>query len=281
MIHPQLRMVPAIAVTALAAVFSVPLWRTAKVQAQAPSGAELKTMSVSSEPVARTWTLPDVAKIPKDARGESIRMGLHIFQETPKFAAEYVGNQVSCGNCHIQMGSVTFAMPLIGAPTWFPQYSQRAKRKITLEDRIQECVTRSENGKPLPHDGPEMRALFDFFDWLQASYPADKPIPARGLAVLPELKADLDRGEKVYSEKCAACHGKDGAGVPPILPPLWGPGAYNDGAGMNQPVKMAAFVLHNMPQNKPGSLTPQEAFDVSSYVASKPHPAYNHEYDNF
>ena len=44
---------------------------------------------------------------------------------------------------------------------------------------------------------------------------------------------------------------------------------------------MAAFVLGNMPQNKPGSLTPQEAFDVSSFIASKPHSAYNHAYDNY
>jgi len=35
--------------------------------------------------------------------------------------------------------------------------------------------------------------------------------------------------------------------------------------------KMAAFVQHNMPQTDPGSLTPQEAYDVAAYVHSKPH----------
>ena len=223
-----------------------------------------------------------MTKIPSGPRGESILLGLRIFQETPKYAAGYVGNRISCGNCHIQIGTMTNAMPLVGAPGWFPQYSERSKRKITLEDRIQECVTRSENGKPLPHDGPEMRALFDFFDWLETSQPADQPPPSRGLAKLPDdLQADLARGEKIYTDKCAGCHGADGAGVPPILPPLWGPGAYNDGAGMNQPRKMAAFVLRNMPQNKPGTLTPPEAFDVASYVASKPHSPYNHAYDGY
>jgi cytochrome c len=44
---------------------------------------------------------------------------------------------------------------------------------------------------------------------------------------------------------------------------------------------MAGFVLRNMPQNKPGSLTPREALDVATFIASKPHPAYNHDYDNF
>jgi thiosulfate dehydrogenase len=275
MIRTRLRLASIFMV--LATLAAIPLRPSA--QAQALSASKLKAVTVTSQPVARTWTPPDAAKIPHDAHGQSILLGMRIFQETPKYAASYAGNRISCGNCHLQAGSLTFAMPLVGAPAWFPQYSERAKRKITLEDRIQECFTRSENGTPLPHDGPEMRALFDFFDWLQESQPAGQPAPARGLAALPDLQADLVRGAKVYTDKCSGCHGTDGAGVPAILPPLWGPGAYNDGAGMNQPKKMAAFVLRNMPQNKPGSLTPQESFDVSSYIASKPRPVYNHDYD--
>jgi thiosulfate dehydrogenase len=204
---------------------------------------------------------------------------MHIFQETPKYAATYVGNQISCGNCHIQGGTLTYAIPLVGAPGWFPMYSERAKRDISLEDRIQECVTRSENGSPLPHDGPEMLGLISFFGWLSESQPAGQPNPGRGLVNVPTVQGDPGRGNTVYTKQCAGCHGADGAGVPPILPPLWGPGAYNDGAGMNQVRKMAAFVLRNMPQNKPGTLTPQEAYDVAAYVASKPHSAYNPAYD--
>lgn len=272
-----------VVMVALAAAVSIPLRRPAEAQAlpkaQGKSGVRLEALTATSQPIAKTWTPPDATRIPHSLHGESILLGLRIFQETPKYAAKYAGNQVSCGNCHLQGGTLTYAMPLVGAAGWFPQFSERAKRMISLEDRIQECVTRSENGTPLPHDGPEMRALFDFFDWLAESQPAGQPAPARGLAALPDLQADLGRGAKVYTDKCSGCHGVDGDGVPPILPPLWGPGAYNDGAGMNQPKKMAAFVLRNMPQNKPSSLTPQEAFDVSSYITSKPHPAYNHDYD--
>jgi thiosulfate dehydrogenase len=249
---------------------------------QAPSGAPLQALTVESQPIARTWTPPDMSRIPHGPRGESILLGLRIFQETPRYAAKYVGNRISCGNCHLQVATMTGAMPLVGVPGWFPQFSTRAQRMITLEDRIQECVTRSENGTPLPHDGPELRALFDFFDWLALSQPPGQPLPVRGLPAFPgNLQGDVVRGEKIYTDNCVGCHGADGAGVPPILPPLWGPGAYNDGAGMNQPSKMAAFVLRNMPQNKPGTLTPQEAYDVASYVASKPHSAYNHAYDNY
>ena len=47
-----------------------------------------------------------------------------------------------------------------------PMFSERAKRDISLEERIQECVTRSENGTPLPRGGPEMTALLSYFEWL-------------------------------------------------------------------------------------------------------------------
>jgi thiosulfate dehydrogenase len=268
----------------LVAAGSLTVWQSGVAQTQAArdtSGNQLPALTTTSEPVAKTWSPPDVSKIPSGPQGESVRLGMNIFQESPRYAPQYIGNQISCGNCHLQVGTMTNAIALVGVPNLFPQYSARAKKMITLQDRIQECVTRSENGKPLPQDGPEMKGLLDFFDWLATSQPAGQPAPNRGLPAFPDdvKSGDVARGERIFHDKCAGCHGADGAGVPPILPPLWGAGAYNDGAGMNNPRKMAAFVLRNMPQNKPGSLTPQEAFDVASFVASKPHSPYNHAYD--
>ena len=74
------------------------------------------------------------------------------------------------------------------------------------------------------------------------------------------------------------CHGADGAGIPSAFPPLWGKNSYNDGAGMAKPAKMARFVFHTMPQTNPGSLTPQQAYDVSAYVYSQPRPKFNPAY---
>jgi thiosulfate dehydrogenase len=101
-----------------------------------------------------------------------------------------------------------------------------------------------------------------------------RPFPGRGLVNLPELNGDFSRGEKIYGEQCAVCHGAEGNGKPPLVPALWGPDSFSDGAGMNQIPKMAAFVQHNMPQNMPDSLTPQEAYDVATYVHSKPHTVF-------
>jgi len=88
---------------------------------------------------------------------------------------------------------------------------------------------------------------------------------------LPELNGDRDRGGEIYSLQCAQCHGAEGAGNPPAIPAgVWGPNAYDGGAGMNDIAKMAAFVQHNMPKTDPDSLTPQEAYDVATYINSKP-----------
>jgi len=108
-----------------------------------------------------------------------------------------------------------------------------------------------------------------------------KPFPGRGFVKLPALEADSAKGQKVYTDKCAACHGEDGAGKPPILPALWGLDSYNDGAGMDQLPKMAAFVQHNMPQNHPGTLTAQEAYDVAAYIHTKPRPKFNTDYSGY
>ena len=250
------------------------VFAAARQNVSAPAAHKQKQTSAqpaSSLPIARTWTPPDTTKIPPGPEGQAILLGFHIFTQTPKYAAPHVGNELSCGDCHLQGGTMSYGIALVGTPNWFPMFSERAKREISLEDRIQECVTRSENGAPFSHDGPEMNALFSYLRWISQQGESRKQAPVRGLASVPALNGDPARGEIVYKETCATCHGKDGAGVAGILPALWGPAAYNQVAGMNQVSKMAAFVLRNMPQNNPGSLTPQQAYDVAAYVASKPH----------
>ena len=69
--------------------------------------------------------------------------------------------------------------------------------------------------------------------------------------------------------------------MPSAVPPLWGPGAYNDGAGLHEVAKMAAFVQHNMPAGKPGSLSAQDSYDVAAFIHNKPHTAFNQAYASY
>jgi thiosulfate dehydrogenase len=223
---------------------------------------------------AKPWAAPDATTIPAGPLGDSIRLGMQIFNNTPKYAEKYVGNKLSCTHCHIDGGTVSLGMPMVGLPGMFPMYRDREKTVITFEERIEQCFQRSEFGHRLPNDSPEMTGLVAYTQWLSKDQVAGRPFPGRGLVNLPELSGDAAKGSQIYTEQCAVCHGANGAGKLPVAPALWGPDSYSDGAGMNQIPKMAAFVQHNMPQNMPDSLTPQEAYDVAAFIHSKPHSAF-------
>ena len=207
--------------------------------------------------------------------------GRLIFDSTPTMAHSYTGNLLSCRDCHLESGTADYAMPMIDVANLFPRYSQRAGHTITLVNRIQECFARSENGVPPPAGSPGMKALVAYIQWLSRAAPQGQPYESRGLVKLPALTGNPASGKKLYASRCAGCHGSNGAGMPPSLPPLWGAGSFSDGAGLNQTAKMAAFVQHNMPQNAPGTLSPQQSYDVAAYLATRPRPKFDKAYQNY
>ena len=235
----------------------------------------------SQAQLAEWGSPPDLDTIPPGPTGDSVRLGRHIFDETPKYASAYVGNKLNCNDCHIQSGTMPKASPMVGLPGIFPLYSKRAKRVISLKDRLNECFVRSENGRPLALDSPAMNALIAYIQWLSQGQTPGHPFSGRGLVKLPDLKGNPRHGAVVFMHKCAICHGMNGSGDLHSIPALWGPNAYNNGAGMNKISKMAAFVQYNMPQNDPRTLTPQEAYDVSAYIHNKPHTPFNEAYRNY
>lgn len=214
---------------------------------------------------------PSISSIPSGPIGASIRLGRNIIMNTPKYAAAYTGNSMSCTDCHLKGGTIAYASPLGGVTTLFPLYLPRSGRVISIQERIEECFLRSENGKRLPVESPEMIGMIAYMAWLSKGVPSGSTVEGRGL---PRLQTpshvDKDAGAKIYAARCAMCHQTDGAGVPGMSPALWGPRSFNDGAGMSHFPKMAAFVKANMPPTQPGSLTTQEAFDVAAYVDSHP-----------
>ena len=248
------------------------------VQTRQPSFSQSPMHDPATKPTVST----DPSALPPGPLNDSIRLGLKIFQHTPETASAYVGNKLSCNDCHLQNGTAPYSSPMVGIPGMFPAYNKRANRVITLEERTQECFVRSENSnRMIPADSPEMTALIAYMQWISRGVPSGKNPPGRGLVKLPELSGNTSRGEALYAKQCASCHGAEGAGIVGLFPPVWGEDSFNTGAGMDQPAKMAAFVKQNMPQNHPGSLTVQEAYDLSAYIDSKPHPAFNPAFKNY
>jgi thiosulfate dehydrogenase len=256
---------------AAAAFFFLIAFSARSVSFGAPPDPAPQQMAADSP---KSFVAPDPATIPAGSLGDSIRLGMNVFNDTPKYAEKYVGNKLSCTHCHIDGGTVSYGIPMVGLPGIFPMYRDREKTVITFEERIEQCFQRSENGHRVPNDSPEMTGLVAYTQWLSKDQITGHAFPGRGLVNIPELTGDAAKGSQIYTDQCAVCHGADGAGKLPVAPALWGPNSYSDGAGMNQIPKMAAFVQHNMPQNMPDSLTPQEAYDVATFIHSKPHAPF-------
>jgi mono/diheme cytochrome c family protein len=71
-----------------------------------------------------------------------------------------------------------------------------------------------------------------------------------------------DAGQAVYTSMCAVCHGAQGEGK--IGPALWGPIA-NYGA-FKSAQDLLTFITYKMPLSNPGSLTPEQAMDLTAYL---------------
>lgn len=246
------------------------------LSARAPArGPHAATDTEEAVIPAVAWKPPDPVTIPHNQLGASIRLGRNIITDTPKYAAHYVGNKLNCADCHLDEGTKAYSSPLAGVTTVFPAYTRRDNRVISVGQRIQECFERSENGKPPSSDSPEMVAIVAYMNWLSKGIPMGSTVKGRGFVHLETPQhVDPAAGAKIYAQSCAACHQSNGAGIPGSFPALWGPDSFNDGAGMSRVAKMAAFVKANMPQNSPGSLSVQQAYDVAAYVDSKPRPHY-------
>lgn len=246
-----------------------------------PSAVSAAPGAAEGVPAGAQGAASGPAALPAGPEGDQIRMGKLIFEQTPKYASAYVGNKLSCNDCHLQSGTAAYSSPMIDIANLFPMYNQRAGRVISLQERFQECFARSENGTPPPTDSSEMKALTAYVEWLSKDGVKGKPYSGRGLVAMPDLTGDPVNGKAIYTAQCAACHGGDGAGMANVFPPVWGPDSFNDGAGMYATAKMAAFLVHNMPQSRPGSLSQQEAFDVASYIHTMPRPKFNQAYAKY
>ena len=263
------------ALTALSWVLS----STAVLAADAPAAEPpIKSAPNAALLTGATFVPPDQAKMPEDEFGKMVQLGRNIMFETKKYAPQYVGNALSCVNCHTDGGAMAGSAPLWGAWVSYPAYRSKNKKVNTFEERLQGCFTYSMNGKAPPLGSDTLVALAAYSYWLAQGLPVDEKVAGRGYpaAPKPEQAPDYARGEKVYEARCAICHAADGQGRvvngQVVFPPLWGDQSFNWGAGMGSIKNAANFIYANMPYGLSYSLTPQEAWDVAYFMDAHERP---------
>ncbi|MBO0322867.1 c-type cytochrome [Muricauda sp. CAU 1633] len=224
-------------------------------------------------------------------KNELIKWGFEIFRNTslhigPKQKDStqiFAGNNLACASCHLNGGTKPYGAPLIGVIKRFPQYRGREDKIGTIEERINGCMERSMNGRMMPEDNAEMKALVAYMDWLGRAAPEDGKIEGQGFmkVKIPNRSVNLEHGQLIFEKVCVECHGMDGQGQIVegeglyLYPPLWGNDSYNNGAGMTRVITAAEFIKSNMPYGTTYDqplLTDEEAYDVAGYINQKFRP---------
>lgn len=228
---------------------------------------------------APTFVPPSESSIPAGPLGGVIRQGRAIFTDTPDHAAAYVGNGLSCSNCHLDAGRLANSAPLWGAYGMYPQYRKKNGHVNSFGERLQGCFKFSMNGKAPPLDSAEMVALETYAWWLSKGAPVGVELKGAGYpkqGFKPPQPPDYTRGETIFKNNCALCHGDDGQGQQVagrnVFPPLWGPQSFNWGAGMHQLDNAAAFIKANMPFSRGDTLSDQDAWDVAMFMDAHERP---------
>jgi len=267
---------------------------TAVAIAALPLAGAAAQQAANPEP---EWTVPDPDALPDDVLGRAVRRGRDLIVKTsssigpdaPGAAMRYSGNGLDCQSCHLRAGTQRFGLPLAGVWGVFPAYIARENEIRTLEERINGCMERSMNGRALPVEGPEMKAMLTYIRFISGAEKVGKPLDGRGAPPLPlpERAGDPVHGQQVFKAVCAVCHGADGQGqrLEPEeakatgrryrFPPLWGPDSFNDGAGMARGITAAQYVHANMPfGTTPESpvVSVADAFDVVAFIGGQPRP---------
>ncbi len=218
-----------------------------------------------------TWQPPAVDSTPDDALSTAVYRGLALITHTHDSLPSYASATMTCTSCHLDEGRRPNAAPMTGAFARYPRLIERAAAVVPIEDRINYCFTRSLAGSRLPANSREMQDIVAYLAFISRGIPVGEHVRGEGMAKMPALSGDSTTGHALFTDNCARCHGPDGSGMGPI-PALWGAKSFSIGASMARVERAASFIRHNMPFDRPGTLTDQQSYDVAAYVVSMPRP---------
>ena len=143
-----------------------------------PANPMPKSADAGSAPPA--GFTPNSRPIPDDDFGNIVKSGRDVFENPNKYAGQFVGNDLTCTNCHLDAGRHVGSAPLWAAYVSYPAYRAKNHHVNTFEERLQGCFQFSMNGKAPPLGGSVLVALESYAYWMAQGAPLDPNIPGRG-----------------------------------------------------------------------------------------------------
>ncbi len=249
---------------------------------------ELADSITSKVPEEIFWSSPDLNSIQDVALRAQIDYGKELIAHTsrylgPKGLVMQATNGMNCQNCHLEAGTKIFGNNYSAVASTYPKFRPRSGAIEDIHKRVNDCLERSLNGKPLDTLSREMKAIKAYITFLGTKVKKGEKPNGAGLKDISYLNraADPAKGKVVYTTKCVSCHMVDGQGQLSTegheytYPPLWGIHSYNDGAGLYRISNFAKYIKYNMPVGTSHTnpiLSDEEAWDVAAFVNSKDRP---------
>jgi thiosulfate dehydrogenase len=205
------------------------------------------------------------------------------------------GNQTSCDHCHQGIGDKQTAdgSPQVGSlslgASWVmaDMYDRFTGILLPFELRQMQCYINSSNGyKPNIADDlisdvtAYSRFLAAALDLRIGNRYPEQGIDEVTASMTDKRGDDYVRGQHLFRDKCARCHGWQGLGTvvnnQVLFPAVAGPNAFNLQSRNNfsfVSTILPGFICRNMPLGEEGSLEPQDCRDIAFYISNLPRPA--------
>jgi thiosulfate dehydrogenase len=205
------------------------------------------------------------------------------------------GKHASCDHCHQGIGDKQDAAgnrlkgSLNLGASWVmaDMYDRFTGLLLPFELRQMQCYINSSNGyKPNIADDvirdvtAYSRFLSAALDLKIGSHYDEQGIDEIPASATPKQGDDYVRGEALYKQKCAQCHGPQAFGLEAngrlVAPALAGPNAWNMQSRnyfYYVSTILPGFICRNMPLGQENTLGNQECRDMAFYISNLPRPA--------
>lgn len=244
------------------------------------------------------YQLPDAATMSTSAAsGKELVHSTYKYlgAESGRYAVNgrpFVGNKLSCTNCHMADGTQPNASPFVVVAQKYASpglFNSRSNVLLDVPGRVNGCFERSLAGEALPRDSQEMKDIVAYINFLgsgiQPGY-TFKQVPGQefpAVALLTRAANPL-RGSELYKDRCKSCHEDNGQGKWNAdqkrydIPALWGNNSFGLMSGMGRLATAATLISGTMPRDKVNAVDPstrmpqQDAWDLAAYLLSNSHP---------
>ena len=149
------------------------------------------------------WVAPNL-KLDKSLNDEErklIEYGQSLIANTsiylgPTGSVNHTTNGMNCQNCHLDAGARPWGNNYSAVASTYPKFRERSGKVESIPKRVNDCIERSLNGTALPAEGPEMKAIVAYMEWLGKEVPKGEKPTGVGITDITYLERAADHSGK-------------------------------------------------------------------------------------